>query len=186
MIMTTKKIGIDVDGVLCDFISYCITLNNATFPHNHKTYSDITEFDLTKSFGKAEWLVVNELFRETRACLKLPLYPGAINLYNGLKALGEVYFVTSPLYSYPGWCEERVGWLKQNLGADKTQVVFASNKNIANVDLLIDDAAHNLKKWEDTGKPGIKVNRPWNAHYRAEYEASNEDEVLSHVSRILG
>jgi 5'(3')-deoxyribonucleotidase len=176
------KIGLDVDGVVCNFITNIVDINNQFF--SKKSYEDIVDFDLSKCFGVAEYKKILQTFIERDSCLDLPLYPGALYMYNELRTIGEVIFVTAPLYSYPNWCEQRFAWLKKNFSADKEHVIFTSNKNIADVDVLVDDAAHNLERWKKKNKPSIKISRPWNKHYQHVLSADNEEDVIRHIKNL--
>jgi 5'(3')-deoxyribonucleotidase len=153
-------IFLDMDGVLCDFISAAFAVHGSKY--DPKSYPS-GEFDCEKILGcsKAEfWQKIDfcgESFWEN-----LEPYDYTIRLVNELQQLGNVVIATSPSrspYSYSG----KRRWL-QKMGLSHLDSMFGSKKWLmaGSGRILIDDAIHNTEAWEQHGGASILVPQPWN------------------------
>jgi len=171
-------IGLDVDGVLADMAQTIVSIYNyksicvgaPPFTKNDTyTVNDITEYDIANFIGKECFTDVAKTMEKNKACLRLPLYPGAKSVFSELSEMADVVFVTKPFLMYKDWYVERNFWINKHFGVSADDVIYTARKHLADVDILIDDCADILEDWSKfTKKPAIKVERPWNMNFRTD------------------
>ena len=152
------RIGVDIDGVLRDFVGSLLIQYYKDFP-NHEVEA-ITEWDLHNFFpvGKAIYpyafnVKAKEVFEDAEP------YPGAYVAMIALKERGhEIIYVTTQPH---GKEIHTLNWLlKHNFPYDG--LVITGMKDIANCDVYIDDGPHNIKALQDAGKEVVIYDQPWN------------------------
>ena len=126
------KIGIDIDGVLCDHVPSVCRWASEKYGIDARPEM-VTEWDVQikgHSFGD----LIFETYSDSDFVMALPPYPGAVNGVRQLKRVREVelVIVTSRRYAQPTiwWVEEHFGRMPVYLAEDKTTV---------GLDGLIDD-----------------------------------------------
>lgn len=165
-------IFLDMDGVLCDFVSAALSAHGVTF--GAKSYPP-GEFCLEKIIGcntKEFWRRVDfagEYFWEN-----LDPYPWAEVLFRELQQVGEVIIATSPSRS-PASYAGKQRWLR-HMGMHGVQSMFGSRKYLMAKPgrVLVDDAEHNVTPWIAEGGQAVMVPQPWN-------HAKPTDDIVSHV-----
>jgi uncharacterized HAD superfamily protein len=105
---------------------------------------------------------------------------GSLEGLNELEERGEIVIVTSrPKHAV----KDTIAWL--SLMTDKINVRgihilgTRENKSAAPIDVLIDDALHNVRDMAEAGKPSVLFDQPWNQEHI-------EDEFPSLVVRGIG
>ncbi len=179
-------IGVDVDGVLGDFVNPVLNAVNELYGSSYKE-DDITVFNMEEIIGKNEMIAAMDFLEKRNFVLDMPIYEGAVDNINKIRKMfwvNRVVFVTSPFYSYKTWVYERFEWLKKNFNASKDDVIFTSDKTLFSGDILVDDYHKNLKKWLDAKKVAIKFERPWNKNYKCSKTAKSWDEVKEYCDKI--
>ena len=179
-------IGVDVDGVLGDFVNPVLNTVNEIYGTYYKE-ADIIKFNMEEIIGKEEMQNAMKVLEEKSFVLSMSIYEGAIDNINVIRKMfwvNRIVFVTSPYYSYKSWVYERFEWLKNNFNASKDDVIFTSDKTLFNGDILIDDYHKNLQKWIDLKRTGIKLERPWNKDYKCNKTAKSWDEVKEYCDKI--
>lgn len=169
------RIGLDVDGVLADFNSYCVALINRLFGTQHLPSATV-EWDYDHLIPRAPCNTTVQrfptddpvgLFRsylnQRGVCAALTPFPHARQLVSDLGQLGDVWLVTSPLHTNPTWAHERLQWAQDHLGIDRHRVMLCSDKSAFDGAVLVDDRAQNLQEWEDGGadRRGVLWKRPY-------------------------
>lgn len=174
------KIGIDMDGVLANFIHSAI-----------RRLYEITEveFSLSDFYDGRTIDIVNKKLNSlnkpiyqnrdlySELCppgffLNLEPYGDIQSTFRKLSNIAELYIITTPLEW--NFCpQEKILWLKKYLPNEKYQVIFTERpevKKLINVDFLIDDdpRALNAKNISliDSASIGLLVERPWNTNLR--------------------
>ncbi len=140
------KLGIDIDGVLCDFIGPLLKRHNREYGTNHSIceidhFHKITELGI--SFGLWDFQHVEVM-------------PGAKEILEVLNQEHELYIVTArPTYT----AHITHDWLYCHFPfLTEQQLIMCHNKQLINVDCMVDDGIHNLE-----GFPYVVVyNQPWN------------------------
>lgn len=148
---------LDTDGVLGNFHEPCLDLINE-IGGTKFTLDDLKEWDLFNALGvdkdvKAE---VYRRMKEPGWCTNLPVYPGAVEGVAKLRAVADVYIVTSPMNG-PTWTSERDEWLYRHFGFKTKQIIHTSAKYVCAGDALIDDKIENLVKWKSGHPKGLAI-----------------------------
>ena len=152
-------IFLDMDGVLCDFVSAALVANGSELKHDQ-----ITEWDMAKILGKSPadfWQAMNR----DGFWFDLAPYPGLALFFAAMRSCGEVYFCTSPAKHY-GCASDKIAWLRKHLGDEATDGRFFICKDkdmLARPGrILVDDYDSNIDKWNTAGGHGVLFPRPWN------------------------
>ncbi len=194
-------VGIDVDGVLVDMVSYQI---NTAVPYFKKKYGlevknpkayDVEEiFDCTHEQREKFWLRYIWGY-----CLKTPMTKGAADTVRKIRALGhKVYVITGRSHTTETGITGKLfrwmlrHWLKRNR-FEYDEIFYVSEKSSAadkyevcikeKVDILIDDKPDNLFALKDKIKvfcyPAV-----WNEDIREldEYRVKGFEDVIHFLS----
>ena len=183
--MSKLRVGIDIDGVLRDFVAQVCEVY---FEH---TLGHVDEYDLSNwGFVQKYYIdgesLANKIWGTGELAedvfYKAPAYTGTKTAYQQFcdDPNMQVYIVSSQ----PNGLEEYTDrWLKDH-GFDKHySTIYTGKKLEAPCQALIDDGSHNIKEYEENLRTGIIIDRPWNRKYdhplRAQdlFEAYN---ILSH------
>jgi hypothetical protein len=186
-----KKVLIDCDGVVCDFMGHVVDFANKSGKTSRQwKYEEITgdarKYPLwTESGLEEEWL--REGF-----CSELPIIPGSQEFVEALRRDGfEILFVTSPPRDGKFWTFERKNWLEKNFGAKRGEVIFATDKRYVSGLTLIDDHVDNCMEWNAYNQHhgdhlhSIMVAQPWNqkaADYK--HRTNNFDDMIDLIHGI--
>lgn len=163
--MTRPVILLDVDGVLANFIEATLrTLRDLGVERHHDevtTWSIEDSLALTSSQRarmKARW-------SEPGFCASIPVYDGAVAGVEALRAIGEVYAVTSPMTSGPTWQHERTEWLVRHFDFRRDDVVQTAAKHLVRGDVLVEDKPEALARWKAAHPAGVAA--LWHRRYNA-------------------
>ncbi len=160
-----KRILLDIDGVIADFVTPVVRYINELTGYDYKN-EDVTEWDIAKCLKLAprQSSQLDEYIRTENFCLMLSGYAGADEALGGLRELADVYAVTAPFKNSPFWMPERARWLADRAGFDLNKVVFASEKQVCAGDVLIDDKCSTLVTWmqHHPKKRTVLLNQTWN------------------------
>lgn len=153
------KIGIDIDGVLTNFVDTFIELVKERFGSRFAV-EDIRDHDLYKVLG----IDKKEAFQLVVETLNRPLEPqkGAIEAVRGLSQSHEIYFITAR----PNGTEAVTGeWLRSH-GLPTERLVFRKEGNKheheVNLDVIIDDNIEEVVGWIGKATMIIIFDHPWN------------------------
>lgn len=159
--MNNFIIGLDVDGVLADFVGKVLYYQNSVFKTNFK-HSDITSYDIESIIGESNFHTALELMQNNHDAKYFNLLPYANTLVSELRKIGRVVFTTAPCPYYRGWADDRFFWLKNNFDATRSDILSISDKTLFAGHVLIDDSPHNIQSWQSINKPGFQIAQPWN------------------------
>jgi 5'(3')-deoxyribonucleotidase len=180
-------IFIDCDGVLSNTVGHLLkAVNEVRKAQPYATEEDITNFDFRKCPGLSH--------EEQELCYRRLASPGfagelstcggADAFLEGLRGIGRVVGLTSPMRGASDWVYCRAEWLAAR-GFSPKDIVQCTDKALlcAEVtDVLIDDAVHNIAEW-----PGMRVliDRPWNRAYDgARYNYRTALEHIRYMARF--
>ena len=143
---TRRIIGLDVDGVLLDFVGHTVqTMRARGFtmrePEEYKGWS------LQSAMPPEQAVILPALWRAPGWCSWMPALPGAVAFVRDLRCWGEVVFVTSPMPDAPHWHHERTRALSGLFGARAGEVIFTHRKDLVSCDVLIDDKIEHVNDW---------------------------------------
>jgi hypothetical protein len=174
--MPVSQIFVDMDGVLCDFIS-------AAFEVHGKKYDALTypklEWSIASVLGITEdefWRVIDD--GKHRFWPGIKRYPWANELLTQVSAMAPVALLSTPSKSAFCHSGKRV-WVDEH--APDFELILCKSKHFlaAPGRVLIDDNDGNIKKWRDNGGIGILFPQPWNANHPF------TDDPLGHVVEQL-
>jgi len=162
--MKKLLIALDVDGVLCDFISGALRIVEEVTGRRYEP-SDVVEFNFTKALGLSanESRAVMEAIGARRGfAAALAPYPHARQGVRRLRELGEVFCVTSPWDSNDRWRAEREAWLALHFGIDR--VHHAEDKSPYQADVFVDDRSKHVRAWSSAwpGRAAVFWRTPHN------------------------
>ena len=178
-------IGIDVDGVLRDFIGQVRYVYKKTYPR-HKI-KDQLGWDLTSVFPIKE--KINDfIYKEHVIDIfgYAPMYSGAREflkkLRNDFKC--QLKFVTTqPNVMSKIYTNRWLLW--EGCASEPKEIIFSDRKGNEKIDILIDDGVHNLLDADRKGKFCICFNQPWNIQdvkWKG-LRANNYDEVYNIIEK---
>lgn len=139
-----KRIGVDMDGVLCDLLHPWIKAYNKDYNDNFKT-------DMITNWYWHEGLKCGEeiykYLQEDYIFTQAPVIKNSQIVLHKLHEKYEIFIVTAHTYAKNVIPKER--WLKKHFPfIPDSNYVFVKNKSIVNVDVMIDDRVENLDSIE--------------------------------------
>lgn len=151
--MKRWKVGLDVDDIIFSCNEYAVELTNSEL---HLTppiqMNEITAWgplgtraDLRLKYFKSK------KFFETQ-----PVLPGAVEFVHDLQEYGKVFFVTDVQQEYYGIRKSRLLELFPEIPEE--HIIITPRKEEANVDVLLDDGIHNLRR--TTAEYPVLMQRP--------------------------
>ena len=170
-----KKIGIDIDDTLLDFVGAYAVFHNEVYKtnlkkENFKTYS----FNHARGGTMQQAISTVKQFYKTDFFKEMQPFPGAVEVVQKLKENNELFVVTSrPNYIQ----EETFEQIAKHFSNIFSEVFFSSNhytkaKNSGRtkaeicydlgVSLLIDDSLEYAKQCVEKGINTILLDSPWN------------------------
>ena len=171
------RILIDCDGVLADFVGGVVDALNTDSSRTEAMGGPVMPYydaAMVTSWEVASCLDipkqrVYDIASQPGFCANLRPLPGAREGLDALRSFGDVYAVTSPIWSSPYWMHERTGWLKDKMGFGWDHIIHTSSKHILDATVLIDDKASTIRAWCENGqgrmlRPGALWSQPWNRH----------------------
>jgi len=93
-------------------------------------------------------------------CANLPPLPGARESLASLQEMVEVIVVTSPMEHASHWRQERVEWLRREMGLPDEAVILCERKDLIFGDLFVDDKPTNVRRWRDRWGSGTRAVTP--------------------------
>ena len=165
--MKKLRFLMDCDGVVAQFTAPMLALAS-TLSGREWTDNDITSYDMFSVIPREYEAQCFAACKEAGHCASLQPYPGAIEAVAELRKLVDLKVVTSPIHG-PHWYFERVEWCMLHLGCSPGDVVFRTDKQYEDGDILLDDNAEHVNGWAARRPLNIALlfDRPWNrgAHF---------------------
>ena len=165
--MKNKKVFVDLDGVVADFVSAALALHKAN--HKEVLSNMLGRFCLTEALGLTTSQFWKGIEEEPFFWQNLDKTPEADLLFSILEDMfdpSQIYFLTAPsLCPQSHW--GKAEWVKKHYGKYFTRLIITGHKHLlASKDtLLIDDNPSNCEKFSAAGGSTILFPRPWNALY---------------------
>ena len=169
-------IALDCDDVLLECNALAVEMLNAETGSNY-TINDITKWNGNGGVdARAKYFRDPEFFRRQKA------FPGARQFVRALIDRGcDVIFLTAV---YEEGTSHRISTLKREFpDVPEKNIMIGSRKDICHVDILVDDAPHNI--FDSNAKFPILFRQPWNCHMSGMLSANNYNDVLTIVDRII-
>ena len=156
---TKPRVLTDVDGVLCAFIDGVLKLVREQLGREHVP-TDVTHFDFAACLGLTSvesQQIKSIISRRPGWWRTLAPLPGARDGLDRLRAVADVYIVTSPWWTCETWLGDRLAWLDKHMNVPASRVVAASAKHICRGDFLVDDKTETLRTWQAEHPHGVAV-----------------------------
>ncbi len=151
---------LDVDGVICDFLTPALDaierLTGRRPPDDRYQILDgYTDYE------KADcWAAMNA----PGFCAGLNPYEGARAFVDALRSLGRVVFATAPMKG-PTWEGERRRWLLDHMGAAWGDVASVADKSLVGGVAILEDSPGHMRAWAEAHPEGLAM--LWHAPYNA-------------------
>lgn len=132
---------VDQDNVLAHFDAGVMQGMLRISPAWRLRFPPRKNFYIKRDFSEKDQPLVESVYNSQGFYLNLPIVPGAVDGINELVAKGHrVQICTSPLESNPYCREEKVEWVRRNLGSDWVGLmIITSDKVSVPGNFLIDD-----------------------------------------------
>lgn len=176
--LTTRRVGIDVDGVLADLLTPLLTIASELL--QREVYvSHLQSWDLDDLFLGDDAALLPELWRRAGApgfCRDLRPYEGAVEGVAALREAGaDIFVVTSPLHDAPTWTHDREHWLREHFQIHRHHINHVHEKYTFAGGMLVDDKPENIERWAAEHE-GVAVlwDQPWNAQHVFRHETRAE------------
>jgi 5'(3')-deoxyribonucleotidase len=152
-----KRILLDCDGVLADFVTGTLKAHNRSEKHD-----DVGYWDYYLDWG----MTAEEFWAPTKGWEfwnDLPKYPWADYLYQSLSDLGKVIIVTSPS-DCPFASAGKTMWLQRNFGIRAKDIFIGGQKDAMALptSVLVDDYPKNIEAFAKEGGKTVLFPQPWN------------------------
>jgi len=197
--MTRKlRLGVDMDGVLCNFADASLRVIKETWNIDYKRKDikiprtgDLVYYDLFTDEQRAQYDGPRDLY--PLICPKeffydLEPFPGAIETLKMLCEKYDVTIITKPL-EWVNCPNEKARWLKKYLPDSKYELIMTGSmevKGLIGVDIMIDDDTRVIKNLD--GAVPIVVKQPWNEEYlkfETPYAVDSFSEVPAIIDEVL-
>ena len=169
--------ALDVDDLLMECTSYAIRLANEKYKFN----PPMTIYEKAR-WGKLGTRAdsIYPYFSDAEFYRTQPVYPGAKEFVRKLCQMTEVYICTAVPPEFMGIRAQRIREEFPEIPAD--HIYMGSRKDKIHVDILFDDAMHNILN--SPAKYPILMRRPWNQEATGMLAVNNYDECLKLVEVI--
>lgn len=149
-----KLLKFDIDGVACDHAeAICKAVNSEFYCSSKK--DDVTKWD--HDFGEITFVeAVERYYPSGDFILQMPVTKGFTGLLDKLKDKFHLSFITTRGHSH----EATTCWIKDNFG--NYSVEFVKSKELADLDVLVDDSEKEIANIVKANKIGILLKQPWN------------------------
>lgn len=173
--MEKLKVALDCDDVLFKCCEYAIDIENK----KHNTNMRLEERTSWGHTGNRTDCVFN-YFEDPDFFATQPIYDGAREFVKDLLKLADVYIMTAISPSCMGVRANRI--LEEFPEIDPSHIILGSSKNLLHVDVLLDDAPHNI-----TSSPAtypVLMRRPWNNDMSGLLSVENYDEFIALIKTL--
>ncbi len=169
--------ALDIDDVLIECTSYAIKLAN----EKYKFDPPLSIYEAT-SWGKQGKRidVIHEFFNDAEFYRTQPIIEGAKEFVKKLSQMTEVFVSTAIPPEFMGIRAKRI--MEEFPEIPPDHIYMGSRKDKIHVDILFDDAMHNVLRSE--AKYPILLRRPWNQEATGMLAVNTYDEFLRLVEEI--
>ena len=169
--------ALDIDDLLMECTSYAIRLAN----EKHHFDPPMTIYEKA-TWGKLGTRVdsIYPYFNDPEFYRTQPVYPGAKEFVRRLCQMTEVYICTAVPPEYMGIRAQRI--LEEFPEISPNHIYMGYSKDKIQVDILFDDAMHNILK--SSARYPILMRRPWNQEATGMLAVNTYDEFLKLVEVI--
>ena len=170
--MKRWKVGLDVDDIIFSCNEYAVELTN-----NELHMIPPIQMDEITAWGPLGTRADLRLkyFNSKKFFETQPVLPGAVEFVHDLQEYGDVFFVTDVQQEYHGIRKSRLLELFPEIPEE--HIIITPRKEEANVDVLLDDGIHNLRR--TTAEYPVLMQRPWTVAEKNYVTVSGFEEFLA-------
>lgn len=172
------RIGLDVDDTLYECNAYALTLLREKYgDHPALTLENI------HSWGALDNILDERLryFGDPRFVAAQPIYPGAQAFVHELTRIADVFFITAVP---PSCMSVRAERLRADFpDVPESNILIGNRKDIIDMDILLDDAAHNIVDTRATYP--VLMRRPWNNDLSGLLSVNSYGDFV-HLAQLIG
>lgn len=143
------RVLLDVDGLLADFTSSALEVVAKVVGRRY-ALADVVCFDFCDALGlpkASRRAVMNTIAHTPGFARDMEPCDGAIKGVAQLRAMADVYIVTTPWPGSPTWEHERREWLAERFKIDHKHVLQGDPKFLVDGDMFVDDRSGNVRAW---------------------------------------
>lgn len=131
---------VDLDGVVADWgTSYDYWLEHYGLSE-FGPYRSRSTWDLTAGMTRSQKRTHDLIMDMTGFYRDLPVIENAQAAMDELRAIHDVFFVSTPYRSNPGCASEKMEWVKRHFGQTmQSRTILTEDKTMVQGDILIDD-----------------------------------------------
>ncbi len=165
------RVGLDVDDTLYECNSYALSIINKRYPDDEPiTLNEITGWG---RYGRrADERIA--LYSDPEFVATQPIIPGAQRFVRELAKHCDVFFITAVPAECMSARAERL--IKDFPEVPPQNIVIGTRKEIMQLDILLDDGAHNISK-SKAAYP-VLFRKAWNAHLSGLLAVNSYDDFL--------
>ena len=171
------SVALDIDDLLLECTAYALRLANEKY--HYEPPISLYEVEHWGPHG-TRVDVMYEFFKDPEFYRTQPVYPGAKEFVRRLSQMMEVFVCTAIPPEFMGIRAKRIMEEFPEIPAD--HIYMGSRKDKINMDILFDDAMHNVLA--SSAKYPILMRRPWNREATGMMAVNNYDEFLKLVEVI--
>lgn len=170
------KVGLDWDDTLCPFVTHAIHFCNK---ENGTAYTneDITEWGNNTEATK----MVFPYYSDIRTYQRQQVSESTKRFVQKLQEVADVYIITAIQPQYMGIRAEQIAAAFPGFPED--HILMGAAKNLIKLDVLLDDAPHNILKSSATYP--VLIRRPWNQRLSGVLAVNSLDEFLVLIDQII-
>ncbi|MDQ0208793.1 5' nucleotidase, NT5C type [Alkalicoccobacillus murimartini] len=170
-----KRIAIDMDEVMADFIPKHLSLYNQQYNENI-TVQELHGCTL-ESLRPDKEDIIKGYIKEPTFFRDLEVMKDCQEVIEELTSSYEV-FITTAAMEYPTSFTAKYEWLKEHFPfLSDMNLVFCGNKSIIRADYLIDDNSRHFKTFQGQG---VLYTAPHNIHETGQVRVNNWQEVRNY------
>ncbi|GAB6932238.1 5' nucleotidase, NT5C type [Calditerricola satsumensis] len=158
--MNARVLLIDMDSVIVDLMAEWYARYNRDYGDN-LTVARATSWDATTYVKPECGAKIYDYLREPGLFAGLKPLPHAIEVLERLSRRYEIFIVTASPSAIA--YAEKEAWVQRHLPfLGRERLIFAHRKEMIRGDLLFDDAPHNLRRFQATGRIAVAMDYPYN------------------------
>lgn len=177
MLKHKLRVGVDVDDVLYSCIEFvCQKINE---DHHVVPPIKVEDFNDWSNCSNPHYKLMYDYFKSPEFSRQQPILAGAKEFMAKLNELCEVFIVSAVNHECMSVRAERI---IQDFNISSDHIILGSRKDLLELDVMLDDAAHNILDSKATFP--ILFRRPWNQYLTGVLSVNNYDEVIEIIKTI--
>ena len=170
------KVGLDWDDTLCSFVKHAVSLCN------EENQTSITEENITEWGSQTPVTkMVFPYYSDLRTYQMQTVSEETKEFVRQLQKIADVYIITAVIPQFMGIRAEQISNEFPDFPAD--HILMGASKNLIKMDILLDDAPHNILKASATYP--VLIRRPWNRNLSGVLSVNTLEEFLVLVNQIM-